>query len=65
MKRNIFLVLVSILFILVLFYFYDMKEEVLNKEYRDYENNVSIDYPYFNNIVIARQNEVTELFEVW
>ena len=52
MKGNIFLVLVSILFILVLFYFYDMKEEVLNKEYRDYENNVSIDYPYFNNIVI-------------
>lgn len=52
MKRNLFLILVSVLFILVLFYFYDRKEEVLNKEYRDYDNNISIDYPYFNNIVI-------------
>lgn len=52
MKKNIFLILVSILFILVLFYFYDEKEEILNKEYHDYENNISIHYPFFNNIVI-------------
>lgn len=52
MKRTIFLILVSFLFILVLFYLYDEKEKILNKEYRDYENNISIDYPYFNNVVI-------------
>lgn len=52
MKKNIFLILVSILLILVLFYFYDDKEEILNKEYLDYNNNISIHYPYFNNIII-------------
>ena len=52
MKKNIFLILISILLILVLFYFYDDKEEILNKEYPDYNNNISIHYPYFNNIVI-------------
>ena len=52
MKKNLFLILVSILLILVLFYLYDEQEEILNKEYRNYEKNISIDYPYFNNIVI-------------
>ena len=52
MKKNVFLILVSILLILVLFYFYDEKEEILNKEYIDYDNNISIHYPYFNNIII-------------
>ena len=52
MKKNIFLILVSTLFILVLIYLYDEKERVLNQEYRDYLNNISIDYPYFNNVVI-------------
>jgi len=52
MKKNLFLILTTILFILVLFYLYDEKEEILNREYRDYKNNISIDYPYFNNIVI-------------
>lgn len=63
MKKNLFLILVSILFILVLFYFYDEKEEILNKEYRDYDNNISIDYPYFNNIVIDNYlNEYLEFY---
>lgn len=52
MKKNIFLILVATLFILVLFYFYDKREIILNKEYYDYDNNISINYPYFNNIVI-------------
>ena len=52
MKKNIFLILVSTLFILVLIYLYDEKERVLNQEYRDYLNNISIDYPYFNNGII-------------
>ena len=36
----------------MLIYFYDKKEEVLNREYRDYENHISVDYPYFNNAII-------------
>lgn len=52
MKKNFFLILISTLFILVLIYLYDEREEILNQEYRDYENNISIDYPYFNNIII-------------
>jgi len=52
MKKNIFLILVTALFILVLFYLYDAKEKIVNKEYRDYKNNITVDYPYFNNIVI-------------
>lgn len=52
MKKNLFLILVSTLFILVLIYLYDEKEEILNREYLDYENNIFIDYPYFNNVVI-------------
>lgn len=50
MKKNIFIILISTLFILILIYFYDEKENVLNRSYRD--NNISIDYPYFNNLVI-------------
>ena len=50
MKKNIFLLLVAILFILVLFYFYDKRETVLNKEY--YDKNIFINYPYFNDIII-------------
>lgn len=52
MKKNLFLILISTLLILVLIYFYDEQEKILNKKYRDYTNNISIDYPYFNNIVI-------------
>ena len=52
MKKNIFIILISTLFILMLIYLYDEKENILNKEYRDYDNNISIDYPYFNNVVI-------------
>ena len=52
MKKNIFLILVSSLFILVLFYFYDEKGSIVNKEYSDYDKNIFIHYPYFNNDVI-------------
>lgn len=52
MKKNIFILLVSTLFILMLIYLYDEREEILNKEYRDEVNNISIDYPYFNNVII-------------
>lgn len=52
MKKNIFIILISTLFIFVLIYLYDRKEEILNLEYRDYQNHISIDYPYFNNSVI-------------
>lgn len=44
--------MISTLLILVLIYLYDEKEKILNCEYHDYENNISIDYPYFNNVVI-------------
>lgn len=47
MKKYFFIVLVSSLFIFILIYFYDKREIVLNKEYMD--NNVYIEYPFFNN----------------
>lgn len=52
MKKNIFIILISILLILILTYFYDKKESVLNKEYKDHENNIYIEYPYFNDKII-------------
>jgi peptidoglycan/xylan/chitin deacetylase (PgdA/CDA1 family) len=30
-------------------YFYDKKEDLLNREYIDYQNNIQVEYPYFNN----------------
>ncbi len=48
MKKNIFIILVSSLLILMLIYFYDQKETVLNKEYIDYQKNIYVEYPYFN-----------------
>lgn len=52
MRKNIFIILISTLLILVLIYLYNEKETIMNKEYRDYENNIFIDYPYFNDIII-------------
>ena len=52
MQRNIFIILISILVILVLIYFYNIRESVINKEYRD--NNINIEYPYFDNDIIDR-----------
>lgn len=49
MKKNIFIILVSSLLILMLIYFYDQKETVLNKEYIDYQKNIYVEYPYFNH----------------
>lgn len=50
MKKYLFLILVSSLVILLLLYFYDEREYVLNKEY--VSDNVHVEYPYFNNYVI-------------
>lgn len=50
MKKNIFLILVGVLLILVLIYFYDRKELIINKEY--IKDNIHIEYPYFNNHTI-------------
>lgn len=50
MKKYLFIVLASSLFIFILIYFYDKREIVLNKEYMD--NNVYIEYPFFNNHTI-------------
>ena len=52
MKKYIFLILVATLFILVLFYFYDERINILNKEYHDYDNNIIVNYPFFNDIII-------------
>ena len=52
MKRNIFLLLVTTFFFFFFMYFYDERIRVLNKEYVDSENDVYIEYPYFNNKVI-------------
>ena len=38
----------------MLIYLYDEREEIINKEYRDEVNNISIDYPYFNNVIIDK-----------
>ena len=50
MKKNIFLILTATLLILVLTYFYDKRELIINKEYIN--DNVFIEYPYFNNQLI-------------
>ena len=47
MKRDLFLLLVSILFILMLLYFYEQKEQFLNKKLQLNENTY-IEYPYFH-----------------
>lgn len=52
MNKNIFIILTSCLLILVLIYLYNQTEQILNKEYNDYQNNIYIDYPYFNNPII-------------
>lgn len=53
MKRNLFLLLVSMLFILILIYFYDQKEQFLNKRWQPNEN-INVEYPYFNRESIDR-----------
>lgn len=52
MKKYIFIVLSTIILVAVLLYFYDAREEVLNREYIDDKNNIHIEYPYFNDRVI-------------
>lgn len=46
MKKHILLVIVTILIIPLLIYFYDLKEDIQNKELK--AKNVYIEYPYFN-----------------
>lgn len=47
MKKYLFIIITTTILITVLIYFYDKKETILNKEYID--NNIHIEYPYFNN----------------
>ena len=46
MKKYILLVVITILVIPLLIYFYDLKEDIQNKEL--VAKNVYIEYPYFN-----------------
>lgn len=50
MKRALFIILVTFLLVLILIYLYDEREVVLNKKY--YNDNVYIEYPFFNNDAI-------------
>ena len=52
MKKYIFIIGGTVIFVALLLYFYDVREEVLNKEYVDLENDIYIEYPYFNNQAI-------------
>lgn len=52
MKRDLFIILVSTLFILTLMYLYDKVEVVLNREYQNITDHVHIEYPYFHNQII-------------
>ena len=52
MKKNLFIILTSTLLILILLYFYNKRELILNKEYLN--NNIHIEYPYFNSIEIDK-----------
>lgn len=49
MKKNIFIILISTLFIFILFYFYNLKEDIMNREYIDDDKNIHMEYPYFHN----------------
>ena len=52
MKKYIFIIGGTVIFVALLLYFYDVREEVLNREYVDLENDIYIEYPYFNNQAI-------------
>ena len=47
MKKNLFIILLTILLILTLTYLYNQKEIILNKKYQTEKNY--IEYPFFNN----------------
>ena len=52
MKKYIFIVVSTIILISTLIYFYDVKEKILNKEYINNNDDIHIEYPYFNNRLI-------------
>ena len=52
MKKYVLIVISTIILVAVLLYFYDAREEVLNREYIDDKNNIHIEYPYFNDRII-------------
>lgn len=52
MKKYIFIVVSTIILISTLIYFYDVKEKILNKEYINNNDDIHIEYPYFNNSLI-------------
>ena len=57
MKKNIFLLLTSTLFILMLMYFYERREIILNKEILLNENTY-IEYPYLLIMIILMKRIV-------
>ena len=54
MKKYIFIIIFTIVIVSLLIYFYDEKEEVINKKYVNTSNNVYIEYPFFNNLDIDK-----------
>lgn len=52
MKRDVFIILLTFLLVLILIYFYNKREEILNKRYSDTIRNVTMEYPYFHNPMI-------------
>ena len=54
MKKFIFIIILTTLVITLLIYFYDTKEKILNKKYINNDNNIYIEYPYFNNHILDK-----------
>ena len=52
MKKDLFIILVSFLFILVLLYWYDKREIVINQHYSLNSSKIHIEYPYFHHKLI-------------
>ena len=59
MKKAIFVTLITTLTILILFYFYDQRETILNKQYSSNTNKIHIEYPYFHNQIIDNYIKTT------
>ena len=52
MKKDLFIILSTILIVLILIYLYDQKESIVNKELISINPNIHIEYPYFHNTSI-------------
>ena len=54
MKKALFIILITILLVLILVYFYNQKETILNKKYINKKDNIYIEYPFFNDYNIDK-----------